>query len=420
VDAAFLPTLGIQPVLGRSFTLGEDRPNAPKVAMLSYGLWQSRFGGDPSVFARTASLDGQSVGVVGVLPAQFEMPTLAPVDLLLPQVLDEVSRRNHQAASLIWTIGRLKPNITPEQAAAGLQPLFENSMQWVPREFRKEVKLRVRWLRDRQVQDARLASWILLAAVAAVLLIACANVANLLLARAAARERELAIRAALGAGRGRIAGQALAESLLLGVAGGAAGCGLAFWLLRFFVAIAPEGIPRLQQAGLDGRVLLVSLAISLGCGVLFGLGPALRNARAARAGVRTLSGRHGWWRQGLVAGQIAVTLVLLSGAGLLLRSLWNLENQPLGIRTGGVLTAEITLGQTSYRDAAHRLAFFEEIEARLRRIPGVAEVALSDTLPPTGTPRGGILYNVIDIQGRPRSTEGTCNGSHCFPSTSSR
>ncbi len=407
VDAAFLPTLGIQPVVGRNFTPNEDRPKGPRVALLSYGLWQSRFGGDPGVIGKTAALDGQSTTVVGVLPQSFEMPTLSSVDLLLPLALNEESQRTHTVAEFISTIGRLKPGVTPEQAAAALQPLFQNSMQWVSPGFRKDVSLRVRWLRDRQIQDARLASWILLGAVGAVLLIAGANVANLLLARAAARQRELAIRAALGAGRGRIAAQALAESLLLGAAGGAVGCGLAFWLLRIFVAIAPEGIPRLKQAGLDGRVLLVTLGISLACGLLFGLGPALRNVRAAGAGVRTVGGRHGWWRQGLVAAQVAVTLVLLTGAGLLLRSLWNLENQPLGIRPGGVLTATVTLGHVGYPEPVQRLAFFEELETRLRRIPGVAQVAFTDTLPPTGNLRGPMLYNAIDIEGRPRSEDGT-------------
>ncbi|HTS32117.1 MAG TPA: ABC transporter permease [Bryobacteraceae bacterium] len=407
VDAAFLPTLGIQPVIGRNFTADEDRPNGPKAAVISHALWQSRFGGEANVIGRAARLDGRNVTVVGVLPQSFEMPTLALVDLLLPLALDEETQRTHKVAILISTIARLKPGVSAEQAAAALQPLFQNSMQWVSPGFRKDVKLRVRGLRDRQVQDARLASWILLAAVGAVLLIACANVANLLLARATARQRELAIRAALGAGRGRIAGQALAESLLLGAVGGAAGCGLAFCLLRFFVAIAPEGIPRLKQAGLDSRVLLFTVGLSLCCGLLFGLGPALRNARAAGAGVRTIGGRHGWWRQGLVAAQIAVTLVLLTGAGLLLRSFWRLENQPLGIQTGGVLTAEITLGQTGYPEPARRLAFFEELESRLERIPGVAEVALTDALPPTGNPRGPMLYNAIDVEGRPPSSDGT-------------
>jgi predicted permease len=298
--------------------------------------------------------------------------------------------------------------VTVAQATAALQPLFEKSMQWVSPEFRKDVKLRVRSLRDRQIQDARLASWILLASVVAVLLIACANVANLLLARAAARQRELAVRAALGAGRGRLIRQALTESMLLAMAGGAAGCALAFLLLRFFLAIAPEGIPRLNQAGLDARVLLFTLAVSVFSGVLFGLAPAWQSPRAEiLAGWRTLGTRHHLFRQGLVAAQVAVSLILLTGASLLLRSLWNLQNQPLGMRAGSVLTATVTLGQKSYSDPVRRTAFFEEWEARLRRIPGVAEVAIATSLPPTSNAMLLMLYAAIDVQGRPRFTDGT-------------
>ncbi|HLK66688.1 MAG TPA: ABC transporter permease [Bryobacteraceae bacterium] len=407
VDAAFLQALGVQLAVGRNFTPEEDRPNSPRAALVSYGLWQSRFGGDRAIAGKTAWLDGHSVAIAGVLPSDFEMPTLVPADVLLPQALDEAAQRTHKIATMIYTVARLKPGVTPEQATMALRPLFENSMQWVSPAFRKDVSLRVRSLRDRQMQDARTASWILLAAVGAVLLIACANVANLLLARSASRQRELTIRAALGASRTQIAGQALMESLLLGIFGGGAGCGLAFWLLRLFLAVAPEGIPHLKQARLDGRVLLVTMAISLGCGLLFGLVPALRNARAANVEGRSVGGRRGWWRQGLVAAQMAGTLVLLAGAGLLLRSLWNLENQPLGIHTGGVLTAEITLGRTLYPDAPRRLAFFEELESRLRRIPGVGDVAFADTLPPTGTTHGSMLYNAIDVAGRPQATDGT-------------
>ncbi len=252
-----------------------------------------------------------------------------------------------------------------------------------------------------------MASWILLGAVLAVLLIACANVANLLLARAATRQRELAVRLALGASRGRLVRQTLTESLVLALTGGLAGCGLAAVLLRIFVAIAPEGIPRLQQATVDPRVLLFSLMVSLVCGVLFGLAPALESPRAETlAGWRSLGARQYLFRHGLVAAQICASLVLLTGASLLLRSLWNLQNQPLGMRTGSVLTATITLGQKSYDDPARQVAFFEELETRLRRIPGVTRLAISDSLPLSGTARSTI-YSVIDVAGRPRSAEGT-------------
>jgi len=410
VEASFLPTLGIRPIAGRNFTRDDDRPNAPPVALLSYGLWQTRFGGDrhlEDVVGKTIPLDGRSATIVGVLPPQFELPTLEHADVLVPQAMDEAAQRRPNAGRVLWSIARLKPGVTPTQAAAALDPLFQQSLQFVPGPFRKEVKLRVRALRDRQIHDARLASWILLGAVLAVLLIACANVANLLLARAATRQRELAVRLALGASRGRLVRQTLTESLLLAATGGFAGCLLAAALLRVFVAIAPDGIPRLQQAAVDLRVLLFTLAVSLACGIVFGLAPALEHPRAETlAGWRSVGTRHYLFRHSLVAAQICASLVLLTGASLLLRSLWNLQNQPLGMRTGSVLTATVTLGQKSYAAPASQLAFFEELERRLQRIPGVTHLAVSDSLPLGGFARS-MIYSVIDVAGRPPAAEGT-------------
>ncbi len=239
------------------------------------------------------------------------------------------------------------------------------------------------------------------------LLIACANVANLLLARAARRRRELAVRAALGAGRRRLIRQALTESLLLALLGGLAGCLLAWGLLRWFVALAPQGIPRLEQARLDPRVLLFTLAASLLCGVLFGLAPALYRPRPADlAGGRTDGPAGSLGRHLLVGAQVAVSVMLLAGAGLLLRSLWNLQNEPLGLSTDNVLTTSIVLGQQSYPGTAQRRAFFEELETRLRRAPGVSALAISDTLPPAGQTRA-MIYSRIDIPGREPIEEGT-------------
>ena len=408
VDSHLLPTLGIQPLLGHNFTSDEDQPRVPKVALISYGLWRSRFASDAGVVGKPISLDGQPVTIAGVLPSHFELPTLAQVDLLVPQALDvpaTVSRRN---ATILYTVGRLKPGASMEQARAALGPLFANSMKDVPPNFRKDVSLSLRPLRDLQIHDSRLASWILLAAVLAVLLIACANVANLLLARTAGRRRELAVRAALGAPRVRLVRQALTESLLLATVGGIAGCALATLLLRGFVAIAPEGIPRLRQAAVDPRVLLFTCAISLAAGLLFGLAPALQNPRAETlAGWRTVGTRGNLFRQALVAAQVAISVVLLAGAGLLLRSLWNLENQPLGMRTDGVMTATVTLGPQAYPDPARRLAFFEEWEARLRQTPGVTGTAVVNALPPVTNVTLSMLYNAIGVAGRPQDSNGT-------------
>jgi len=407
VEASFLPTLGIQPLLGRNFAREEDRPKAPKVVLLSYGLWQSRFGGDSGAVGKTISLDGEPARVVGVLPRDFEFPTLSQADLLVPQALDETAQQGVNTGTVLRTLARLTPGVTLTQAQAALQPLFQQSLQFVPPQFRKEVKLRVRSLRDLQIHDARLASWVLLGAVVVVLLIACANVANLFLARATSRRRELAVRIALGARPARLIRQSLTESLLLGLMGGCAGCIFADLLLRLFVAIAPQGIPRLQQAGLDLRVLSFALAASLLSGLLFGLAPALhRPGLEVLSGSRMAGSSRGRFRQSLVTAQIAGSLILLTGASLLLRSLWNLQNLPLGMRTESVLTASLVLGQQRYAQPAQRLAFYEEVEKRLRRLPGVTALALSDSLPPGG-PAQTTIYSRLEVAGRSSSPEGT-------------
>ena len=407
VEANFLRTLGIQPLLGRDFTLEDDRPNAPRVVLLSYGLWQSRFAGDQNVSGRTLFLDGLPATVAGVLPRDFELPTLARTDLLIPQALDEAAQQRPRTGRVLRSFARLKPGVGLEQAQLAMQPLFQDSLKWVPPQFQKEVKFRMRLLRDRQIQDARLTSWVLLGSVAAVLLISCVNVANLLLARAVGRRREFAIRAALGAGRGHLIRQTLTESVVLAMVGGMFGCLLAHYLLQLFVAIALEGIPRLNQASLDWRVLLFAVAISLISGLVFGLAPALARTETQSL-IRTTGrlGSRGGFRQVLVATQIAISLVLLTSAGLLLRSLWNLMNVPLGMRTSNVLTASLVLGQQRYSQPAQQQAFFEQLETRLEGLPGVEALAISDSLPPAGATRT-MIYSVIDVEGRPPAAEGT-------------
>jgi predicted permease len=407
-DAAFLSTFRIQPILGRNFSREEDRPNAPRVVLLSYGLWRSRFAVDPKIVGKNISLDGKPALIIGVLPANFEMPTLARAELLLPLALDESTGRGPDARQrIVRTFARLKPGITATQAAAMLQPLYQESLNFVPPQFRKEVSLRVRSLRDRQVGDSRQASWILLGAVLSVLLVACTNVANLILARATGRERELAVRTALGASRSRLIRQTLTESILLGILGGIAGCWFAYFLLHLFVSISPDGIPRLQQATLDARVVLFSLAMSLLSGILFGLAPAFRRptpelltGKESRATERHLL------RQTLVTAQIAVSLVLLAGAGLLLQSLRKLESVPLGMETQSILTAQINLADYRYPQQAQQLEFFRNVVSRLAGLPGVSALGLSDSLPPSGGMQATFL-STIEIPGRPRFSDGT-------------
>src|SRR2546429_667555 len=407
VEQTFLSTLGVQLILGRNFTPEEDRPNGPRVAILSYALWKDRYAGDPSVLSKTISLDGKITRIAGVLPANFEMPTLVPVDILLPEELDEEAQRRSVPGSVLRTFGRMKPGATVSEGIVGLQPFLEQSLHGAPPAFRKEIHLSVRSLRDRQVNDAILASWILLGSVFAVLLVACPKVASLLLARATGRQRELAVRAALGASRGRLVRQALVESTLLGLLGGVAGCWIAHLLLRLFVSIAPEGIPRLQEANLDLRVITFTLGLAFVSVAIFGLAPALSNpapeqlcGRDVRATTRRLL------RQTLVAAQIAVSLVLLTCAGLLLRSLWNLQRAPTGMETDNVLTETISLAAYRYPQTPQQIAFFAELQRRLQPLPGTIALALSDTLPPAGQMRSTILA-AVEPEGYPPIAEGT-------------
>ncbi len=275
VEQSFLPTLGVEPILGRNFTTDEDRPNADATMILTYAFWKNRYGGDPNVIGKTISLDGKTARITGVLPANFEMPSLSRIDALVPLALDEEQQRKSSPGVPLRTFARMKPGATVAEAIVGLQPFLESSLQGAPPPFRKEIHLAVIPIRERQVREARLASWVLLGSVFAVLLVACTNVASLLLARATGRQRELAVRAALGASRGRLFRQGLVESITLGILGGAAGCWVAHLLLKLFVSIAPEGIPRLQQASLDVRVVAFTFAIALISVAFFGVAPAL-------------------------------------------------------------------------------------------------------------------------------------------------
>jgi putative ABC transport system permease protein len=407
VEASFLPTFGVRPVVGRNFTVDEDRPNAPEVALISYHLWQSRFGGDAGVVDRLVSLEGKPVRVIGVLPQDFEMPRLQAMDVMMPEALDVAAQRKADPGQPMWAFARLKPGVTVEQAKEALQPVFEYSLKLAPGPFRKEVHLQVRSLRDRQVHEVRLVAWVLFGLVIAVLLIACANVTSLLMARAAGRERELAVRSALGASRARLVRQALTESMVLSLAGAVAGCVFAELLLRVFLAIAPEGIPFLNKARIDGRIVLFTFGVSLVCGLAFGLVPALRRPRAEALGGRAATGAsHAVLRQWLVVGQIAASMILLAGGALLFRSFLNLQHQRLGMQVESVVTASVSLGGHGYPTAERQMAFFEQLQRALRYGPGVSAVAMSDSLPPGGYHRNHV-YAAMALDTAPKFTNGT-------------
>ncbi len=407
VEANFLKTLGLAPVIGRDFTRDDDQPHAPPVALLSYSLWRSHFAGDARLLDQTVVLDEERVRIVGVLPKGFEMPQNGPSDILLPERLDSTLPRAANSSSFLRTFARLRDGVSIEQARARMLPIFEQTTQLdVPKELRSEVRLVLRSLRDRQIHAVKLASWMLFGAVLALLLLVCANVANLLLARAAARRRELAIRAAIGAGRARLIRQLLTESLVLAVTGGLAGCGIAWAMLRVLVGMAPEGLLRVDRTGLDARVLLFALGASLVAAILFGLAPALERPHAeALTGARVASPARTLFRRALVAAQVAISLVLLTGASLFLRSFRNLQTEPLGFQPERIVTAAFTLRQSRYRPVNAQSAFFHELEARLKTIPGGGSFALSDSIPPRGSM--GRPYSNLRIAGhRPVAADG--------------
>jgi putative ABC transport system permease protein len=407
VESNFLPTMGVTPVVGRNFLPNEDRPNAAKVALISFTLWRTRFHGDPSVVGRIIKIDGSSTQVIGVLPASFEMPRLQPADVVVPEALDVGYERRANPGRPMWAFARLKPGIVPEQAKAQLEPLFEYSLEQAPPQFRKEVHYVVRPLRDRQFHDVHQAAWILFGLVMAVLLIACANVASLFTARRAAREREMAVRAALGAGRIRLFQQAIIESLALSVAGSLAGVLFAALLLHVFILVAPAGMPFLSAAKVDSRVLAFTLFASVLCALCFGLATGLSQARAETlTGRNSLGIRHARLRQVLVATQIAACLVLLAGGMLLARSFRNLETQRLGMNYEDVLTATVSLGQSAYPNPARQMAFFQQLMGNLRWQPGVIDVAISDSVPPGGSHHDQI-YASLRVEGQPRFAGGT-------------
>jgi len=384
VESTFLETVGIVPVLGRSFTAAEDGPARPKVVLLSYGLWKARFGGRPDVVERTISLDGQAARIVGVLPPDFETPTLARADLVVPQGLDRASLQRAVSGRPLRVLARMRAGTDvatirgPAEAALGV--LLARS---APGPISREIRPRVRSLRDFEVGDGKTVSWVLLGSVLAVLLLASLNLSNLLLARAVVRQREWSVRVALGASRWRLLRQSVTEGTVLAAMGGMAGVLLAWGLLKLFVSIAPEGIPRLAQAAIDGRVLAFTVAQTFLSVLLFS-GPIAMGSRS---------------RPALIATQFALSLALLTGAGLLGRALWKLEHAPLGMETERVITASFSLGQARYPDAPHLLAFSEQIEERLRKTPGIAVAAVSDSYPPNLPQRSKPMY-ALEIDGR--------------------
>ncbi len=400
---SLLPTLGITPTLGRNFNEEEQTPGQERVILLTHRVWRGRFGADPGILGTTISLDGAPFTVVGVLPTGFEYPR--GTDLYLPYAppasgLTPGARGNR----FLEVVARMKPEVTLESAQKDMNRVSDELTKAHPGNYggNSGWAISVVSMEEQTVGGVRTTLWVLLGAVGFVLLIACTNVANLLLARAAARSREISIRAALGAGRRRLVTQFLTESVVLSLTGGALGLLLAMWGMDVLLAVIGDGLPRASEVRLDARVVLFTLAISVLTGLLFGLVPALQASRAdlhstLREGSRGTGGRAaGRARGALVASQVALALVLLIGAGLFMRSFMSLQAVNAGFDSQGVLTARLALPTDRYSEPAKRAAVIREFIARAQALPGVESAGLSTLLPLTDRSDWS-----FDVEGKP-------------------
>ncbi|HET9179611.1 MAG TPA: ABC transporter permease [Terriglobia bacterium] len=404
VTATFFPLVGVQPFLGRAFLPDEDRSGGPRVVVLSNGLWQRHFGSDTRIIGRSITLGDAKWTVIGVMPPSFRFPDQRKADVLMP--IDLLNSSSWYAAKddlrMIHVLGRLRPHVTVAQAASDLNRILRESASNVPpiyARMREGMKLSVTPLYDKLLGRMQTALWTLFGAVVFVLLIACVNVANLQLARAASRQREVAVRAALGAGRKRVARQLMTESVLLASLGGAAGVLLAFAGVHSLRALGPHDIRGLESAGIQGPALVFALLIALLTGVLFGLAPVVaaseidlsealkESAPAAHAG----HGRR--LRAVLVMVEMALALALMTGSGLLMRSLMLLTDVDLGFSPGQLLTLRIPLPENRYSKPAAQAAFFSQVLDRVKALPGVASVAAGGGLPMMGY--GGLAGLVL-------------------------
>jgi predicted permease len=400
VSDNFLETFGMRVALGRDFTAQDDVRGAPPFAIISHELWLRRFGGDPNAVGRTLNIAGRLVPIVGVMQPGFETPRGESADIWLPSQIFPIPPEFATVSSFITVFGRLKPGVTPQQAEAAVAPLIEEDAKLLRRDHGGDYRPRVRSLRDYQVGNASRAAWLLLDTVAALLLIACVNVTNLILARVAAREREFAVRSALGAGKWRLARLALTESLLLSATAGVLSLAIAAALLRLFVSLAPSSIFKLNEASLDLRVFAVAAILSSIAGAVVGLWPAIAVLRTGtlQHGTRATVARPRL-RFTLVTAQIALTVAMLAGSALLLRSLWNLVNVPLGFESDRVVTMSVTLTAGRYPQGSEQHAFQESLLDHIRQLPGTVAATLSNAPAPTGTT---IMGTNIRVDGQPR------------------
>lgn len=385
MSADLFSALRVNAAIGRVFTNDEDQPGANPVVVLSNALWQRRFGGQYGILNQQITLNNRSYTVIGVMPADFAFPSRAEMWVPVGQAAAEPSwkeRGNHPG---LYGVGRLKPGVSREQAQADMDVVAANLAKQFP-DSNTSNGIRIRGMMEVFVGNTvRDTLWILFGAVAFVLLIACANIANLLLARSTSRRKEMAIRAAMGAGRWRIARQLLTESTLLAVVGGALGLGIAQLGIRFILYMSPTAIPRSREISLDWKVLGFTLGVSLLTGILFGIVPALQSSdvdvsETLKESGRGTSARH-WLRSSLVVVEVATTMVLLIGAGLMIRSFYLLQKVDPGFSYEQLTSFTVSLPQRKYTNEDQRNAFFQQLLQNLRTLPGVQSVAAASGLP---------------------------------------
>jgi putative ABC transport system permease protein len=399
VSASLFNVLRVRPEIGRTFNANENTPGSTSIVILSHALWQQRFGSDPGVIGRRIMLDGEPKEVIGVMPAGFAYPS--DRQAWLPLEYDQNFVTRQRASWYLDVVARLKANATPEQSAAEVETLGRQLARAYP-DANAEIGMTTFPLLESMVGDIRRAVLVLLGAVGFVLLIACTNVANLLLARAAARETEMAVRTALGARRSRLVRQLLTESVLLSLVGAGVGLLLAVWGVDLLTRLKPAGIPRLDDVSVDGTVVLFTIATAMVTGVLFGLVPAFSATRMSSAlkegGRGAVGARSGHRIRGvLVVAELALAVMLLAGAGLLLRSFMKLQAVDPGFRVEPALTFDLTLPDARYKEDERRIAFFDQLLPRLRALPGVRSASSV-----MGLPLSGLDFIIsFEVKGRP-------------------
>jgi putative ABC transport system permease protein len=404
VSSDMFQLLGVQPALGRDFTAEEDRDGADRVIILSYEFWQQRFAGDPNAIRQTITLSDQTYTIIGVMPRGFAFPS--PRAQIWTPIAFNAAERATRDTNFIDVVARMKPGVSLEQAQANMTAVAQSQAQRYP-QTNVGVGVKVVSLQEHMVGDVRPMLIVLLGAVAFVLLIACANVANLLLARAAARHREMAIRGALGASRSRVVRLLLTESVLLAIVGGALGLLLAIWSLDLLVSLKPANLPRLAEIGVNRTVFLFTATVSVLTGVLFGLAPAWQvsktdlNEGLKESGRGSDAPKRHRMRALLVISEMALSLVLLIGAGLMIRSFSRLLAVDPGFKTDHVLTAFVSLPVAKYSKHEEQVTFFDRLLERLRNVPGVSAAGVVTDIPLYGGSSTG-----FDVEGRPPAPPG--------------